>query len=48
MLPKRVPGSETHECLETGGPHGNYLAAATRGGSQAKDDEITFKTRFWK
>lgn len=31
MLPKRVTGSEAHECLGTGGSHGNYLAAATRG-----------------
>lgn len=45
MLPKRVTGSEMHECLETGGLHGNYLAAATRGRSQAKDDEIPFKTK---
>lgn len=31
MLPKRVTGSGTHECLGTGGSQGNYLAAATRG-----------------
>lgn len=31
MLPKRVAGSGTRQCLGTGGSHGNYLAAATRG-----------------
>lgn len=45
-LPERVMALETHERLGTGGLHGNHPAAATRGRSWAKDDEIPGKTRF--